>query len=360
MQVNSKKSTKTGLAPGSFVYIGDEHAVKTHVNLIGYSPTTFDYIDTDASIEKCVETKDQFNVVWINIIGLSDLDKIAKIAAAFGANKFTIEDIFNTEQRSKIDIFNDYIFFITKLYFYNEVHKKFSIQQVGVICGKNFVITIQEKETPVFDLVVERIKNPQGIFRAKSADHLAYAILDVTVDSYFRIIEELGEQVEALEEKLLQKPDPVLINEINGLKREVIYLRRAVWPLREIVNKLQLKISNIIHDETLPYLRDVYDHVIQVIDDVEIYRDLLAGMLDLYMSSVSNRMNEVMKVLTVFASIFIPLTFLTGLYGMNFNPTISVFNMPELDWKYGYFYALGLMLSVVIAMLIYFKRKKWW
>jgi magnesium transporter len=229
-----------------------------------------------------------------------------------------------------------------------------------VIFGKDFVITIQEKDTPVFKSIIERLQNQQSLFRAKSADHLAYAVLDVTVDSYFRIIEELGEQVETLEERLIQKPESTLINDINGLKREVIYLRRAVWPLREIVNKLQLKISNLIHDETLPYLRDVYDHVIQVIDDVEIYRDLLAGMLDLYMSSISNRMNEVMKVLTVFASIFIPLTFFTGLYGMNFNPTVSHFNMPELDWKYGYFYALGLMLSVVIVMLIYFKRKKWW
>ena len=225
--------------------------------------------------------------------------------------------------------------------------------------GENFVITFQERPGDVFESIRARLHNAHSKIRRFGADYLAHALIDVTVDSYFSIIETIGDLVSEIEENIVSDPGKGNMQKIHMLKREIIFLRKSVWPIREIVSGLQRKTTPLIKEETLIYLKDVYDHTIQVIDTIETYRDILGGMLDLYISSVSNRMNEIMKVLTIFASIFIPLTFITGLYGMNFNPEISPFNMPELDWHFGYFFALGLMGLIALIMLIYFKRKNW-
>ncbi len=265
----------------------------------------------------------------------------------------------DTEQRPKIDVFEDYIFISMKLNLYDKNTKLLSIEQISLILGDNFVITFQEKPSEVFRSIYGRLLNSQNRIRRLGADYLAYTLIDAVVDNYFYVIETIGDVIEDIEENVIVNPTPATMHAMHTLKREIIFFRKSVWPLREIINNLQRKISPLISEETEFHFRDVYDHIIQVIDSVETYRDLLAGILDLYVSSISNRMNEIMKVLTIFATIFIPLTFIAGLYGMNFNPAKSPFNMPELNWYFGYPFALGIMAIVAIIMLIFFKKKKW-
>jgi magnesium transporter len=237
--------------------------------------------------------------------------------------------------------------------------RRINSEQISFILGKNLVITIREDSNDIFGAIKTRLQAPQNFIRKKGADYLVHALIDVIVDGYFNIVEVMGDKIEALEEKVTATPDPKIVKEIHAAKREMIYLRKSIWPLREVISGLQHHTDGLIENETVVYLKDVYDHTIQIIDTVETYRDFLAGMLEVYLSSISNRLNEVMKVLTVFAAIFIPLTFVTSLFGMNFDRS-SPYNMPELGWRYGYIYALCLMLIVVVIMLIFFKRKKWW
>ncbi len=226
-------------------------------------------------------------------------------------------------------------------------------EQISLILGSNFIISFQEREGDVFNHVRERIKKGKGRIRRMGADYLAYALLDAIVDSYFAILEKFGETIEMMQEELVTNPAPETLQKIHTLKREMIFLRKSVWPLREVVNSLTRGEASLIHESTGIYLRDVYDHTIQVIDTIETFRDMVSGMLDIYLSSVSNKMNEVMKVLTIIATIFIPLTFVAGIYGMNFK------SMPELEWRWGYLMVWVVMIIVFSVMVIYFKRKKW-
>jgi magnesium transporter len=355
-QVKTSKNFKK--IPGIPIYIGNNEIQTTKIKIINYDAKNI----TETEItkpEECIPFKGKTTVSWINICGLKNIDMIEKICKLYDLHPLIIEDILDTEQRPKIDVFENYIFITMKLNLYDKDTKSLRIEQISLILGNNFVITFQEKPSDVFKPAHERLLNSQNRIRQLGADYLAYALIDTVVDNYFHIIEAIGDVIEDVEENVITDPTPKTMRAIHTLKREIIYLRKSVWPLREIINNLQRKTSSLISEETDFHFRDVYDHIIQVIDSVETYRDLLAGILDLYVSGISNRMNEIMKVLTIFAAIFIPLTFIAGLYGMNFNHAKSPFNMPELNWYFGYPFALGIMAIVAIVMLIFFRKKKW-
>jgi len=355
--LNVRKSRKSGMLPGSLVYIGDEQAQNTKITMCGYDEK--DIVITDIhTAEEAITKKDQFSVLWLDIAGLSAAKIISQIASGYGVHPLTVEDILNTEQLPKLDIFDHYVFVILRVYFYDEKINALKSDQIGIILGNNFIITVQERNSLLFDGIKERLKNQQSVIRKKNADYLIHALLDASVDSYYQVLESIGDMIDEVEQRVMANPTPATVKQIHALKRSIIFLRKSVWPLRETINGLYHRISPLIQDTTLLYLKDVYDHTVQVIDTVETYRDLLSGMMDVYISSINNKINEIMKVLTIFSTIFIPLTFISSLYGMNFNTTMGL-NMPELNWRYGYVFILAIMLCVVVVMLLYFKRKKW-
>ena len=347
-----KRSKKVGLPPGTLVHIGEKKTEKVRITIIDYDEASFEEKQIK-TIEECFPFKDKTTVTWINIDGIHDIKIIEKIGKHFDLHPLILEDIVNTEQRPKIEDFGDYIFIVLKMLYYNEKEDGIQAEQVSLIVGSNFVISFQEKEGDVFDPIRERIKSGKGRIRKMGADYLTYTLIDTIVDNYFISLEKLGEKVESMEEELVINPTPETLRTIHHLKREMIFLRKSVWPLRDVVNRLERGESTLIHESTDIYLRDVYDHTIQVIDTIETSRDILSGMLDIYLSSISNRMNQVMKVLTIVATIFIPLTFIAGIYGMNFK------YLPELGWKWSYPLVLLGMVFIGVSMLVYFRRKKW-
>jgi magnesium transporter len=242
---------------------------------------------------------------------------------------------------------------------YNHQSKEIEVEQISLILGRHFVLTFQERPGDIFDPIRKRIKENFGRIRKSGSDYLAYALLDAIVDTYFNVLEFFGDDLEEIEDEVVSQPAPAIMHRIHFLKREMVNLRRSVWPLRELIGALKREESDLLESSTTIFLNDLYDHTIQVIDTVETYKDIVAGMIDIYLSSISNRMNEIMKVLTIFAAIFIPLTFIAGVYGMNFNSAAGPLNMPELNWRYGYPFALGLMAVVALLLLYFFKRKKW-
>ncbi len=352
-----KKRSKTiGLPPGTLVHIGERKTTKVKISVIDYDEKQFE--EKEASVEECFPFKEKPTVTWINIDGVHEVNIIEQIGKHYGIHPLVLEDIVSTGQRPKLEDFEDYMYIVLKMLYLSETDKEIKAEQVSLILGSNFVISFQESEGDVFNSVRGRIRNAKGRIRRMSADYLAYTLLDAIIDNYFVILEKIGERVEGMEEELVTNPTPETLQTIHNLKREMIFLRKSVWPLREVIGGIQRSESSLIQESTGIYLRDVYDHTIQVIDTIESFRDMISGMLDIYMSSVSNKMNEVMKVLTIFAAIFIPLTFIAGIYGMNFDPSASPFNMPELGWQWGYPTVWIVLISVAIIMLIYFKRKK--
>ncbi len=347
-----KRSKKVGLPPGTLVHIGEKKTEKVKITIIDYDEAQLQEKETK-TIEKCFPFKDKTTVTWINIDGIHNIEIIEKIGKHFDLHPLILEDIVNTEQRPKIEDFGDYIFIVLKMLYHDEKEKKVQSEQLSLIVSSNFVISFQEREGDIFNPIRERIKNGKGRIRKMRADYLAYALLDTIVDGYFVIPEKLGEKIESLEEELVANPTPEILGIMNDLKRNLIMLRKSIWPLREVISGLQRVESPLIQKSTGIYLRDVYDHTIQVIDTIETSRDILSGMLDIYLSSISNRMNQVMKVLTIIATIFIPLTFIAGIYGMNFK------YLPELGWKWSYPLVLLGMVFIGISMLVYFRRKKW-
>ncbi|MBE0515870.1 MAG: magnesium/cobalt transporter CorA [Methanophagales archaeon] len=347
-----RRSKKSGLPPGTLIHIGEKKAEKVRISIIDYDETHFQEKEAK-TVEECFPFKDKPTVTWINIDGLHDVEIIEKIGKHFGLHPLLLEDILNTEQRPKMEDFESYIFIVLKMLYYEEEAHEIEAEQVSLILGSNFVLSFQEREGDVFKFIRERIRNGKGRIRKAGADYLAYALVDAIVDHYFIILEKLGEKIESIEEELVTNPLPETLQTIHHLKKELIFLRKSVWPVREVINVLERGGSALIHESTGIYLRDVYDHTIQVIDSIETFRDMVAGMLDIYLSSVSNKMNEVMKVLTIIATIFIPLTFIAGIYGMNFE------YMPELGWRWGYPVVWLFIGAVVITMVFYFRRKKW-
>jgi magnesium transporter len=353
-----KKSSKSrGLPPGALIHIGEKKTEKVKISILDYSIGKYTEKEI-GNVEECFSLKRSPSVSWINVDGLHETEIIEKLGNCFDIHPLVLEDILNTDQRPKIEDYEKYFFIVVKMLLVNEKDNEIHSEQVSLIFGERFVISFQETIGDVFDPIRERIRKGKGRIRKMGADYLAYSLIDAIVDNYYAILEKIGERVERLEENLVSNPAPETLQQIYNLKREMVYLRKSVWPLRDVISSLLRDESKLIKKETRIYLRDLYDHTIQVIDTIETFRDMISGMLDIYMSSISNKMNEVMKVLTIFAAIFIPLTFIAGVYGMNFNPNLP-FNMPELNWQYGYIFVWGIMIALVVVMLGYFKHKKW-
>ncbi|MFC1883849.1 magnesium/cobalt transporter CorA [Thermodesulfobacteriota bacterium] len=345
-----KISKMSGLAPGTLIHIGEKKIEKVRIRVIDYDENDFEEKEL-TSIEEIFPYKDKTTVTWLNIDGLHDVDIIQKIGEKFGFHPLVMEDVINTGQRPKTEEYDDYIFGTLKMLFHIDGESRIMHEQFSLILCENFVVTFQEKVGDVFEPIRERLRKGKGRIRRNGADYLAYALMDAVVDNYFIVLEKMGEDIESLEEELLSDPSRETLGEIHALKRELISLRKFVWPLREVIRAIETSESDIMNEKTLVYLRDVYDHVIQVNDSIETSRELVSGMLDVYLSSISNKMNEVMKVLTVVATIFIPLTFIAGIYGMNFK------YMPELEWHWGYPVAIFVMFIVVAVMVLWFRRK---
>ena len=353
-----KRSGKSGLPPGTLVHIGTRRVEKTRITFMNYDESQM--IEKEVkTAEECFFLKDLPTVSWINIDGVHQVELIEKLGTHFNLHPLVLEDIANTGQRPKLEDYGEYLFIVLKMLSYRQKDDRVEAEQVCLIVGSHYVISFQEKPGDVFDPVRERIRKGKGRTRRMGADYLAYVLIDAIVDNYFTILEQYGEKIEAVEEKLVNHPTPDNLRAIHRLKGEMIFLRKSVWPLREVISVLERGESPLVKKPTAVYLRDLYDHTIQVIDTVETFRDLISGMLETYLSSMSNKMNEVMKVLTIIATIFMPLTFIAGIYGMNFNPDVSPFNMPELNWKYGYPASIAVMALVALGMVRYFKKKKW-
>jgi magnesium transporter len=334
------------------VYVGKKKDEQVKVTCIDYDVDHFEEKEAK-TINECFPLKDKPITTWINIDGVHKLDNVEQIGKNLKIHPLVLEDIMHTGQRPKMEDFDDYLFIVIKMLQYDQKENETKTEQVSIILGTNYVISFQEDEGDVFDLIRERIRTDRGRTRKMGADYLAYTLIDAIVDNYFMVLEKIGERIEDIEDELVKNPTPEVLHTIHSLKRELIYLRKSVWPLREVISRLERWESPLIDKSIDIYLRDVYDHTIQVIDALETFRDMLSGMLDIYLSSVSNRMNEVMKVLTIIATIFIPLTLVVGIYGMNFK------YMPELQWPWGYPMVYVVMLAISGVMLVYFRRKRW-
>lgn len=348
----TRSSKKAGLPPGSLVHIGEEKVEEPRITIFDYRAEHFEERET-ATIDECLPFKDTPTVTWINVSGIHDVEILRTLGECYSIHPLVLEDILHTGQRPKLEDFESYLFVVLKMLYLDRETSEVKAEQVSLVLGPNFVISFQEAEQDVFDGVRERIRSGRGRIRGRGADYLAYALMDAVVDNYFGILETIGGQLEDIEDGLVADPSEDMLQTVYEMKRELIFLRKSVWPLREVLATLARQESGLVKQETLAYLRDVYDHTIQVIDTIESFRDLVVGMHDTYLSSISNRMNEVMKVLTIFATIFIPLTFIAGIYGMNFQW------MPELSWRWSYPFLWIIMLVVGACMLLYFRRKKW-
>ena len=347
-----KRSKKAGLPPGTLVHIGEKKAETPKITIMDYDEAHFQEKEIK-TIEECFLFKDKPTVTWINIDGLHQVEILEKLGECYGLHPLVLEDILNTDQRPKMEDYGEYLYIVLRMLNYNDKSSEIESEQISLVLGPNFVFSFQEREGDTFNPIRDRIRNGKGRIRKMGADHLAYTLLDSIIDNYFIILEKLGEKIEFLEEELVTRPTPETLQTIHHLKREMIFLRKGVWPLREVISGLERGESSLIKESTRIYLRDVYDHTIQTIDTIETYRDMVSGMLDIYLSSISNRLNAVMKVLTIIATIFMPLTFLAGIYGMNFK------YMPELEWRWGYPVIWVIMVGIGVSMLLYFRKKKW-
>lgn len=346
-----KRSVKTGMPPGTLVHIGRRKTENVSITVLEYDENEIRRIDVDDPGDLAYY-RDSAKTSWVSIDGLHDTTLLDAVGTVFGLHPLVLEDMLNTEERPKIEDYGDYTFIAVKQLFIDETTGDILTDHQNIVLGKGFVISAGESRTRVFAPVRERLESG-GRIRKLGADYLAYALLDAIVDNYFDVLERQGEMIEKVEEVLIANPVRDTLNRILDTKNDMLYIHKNIWPLREVANLLERGESQLIGRETRIYLRDLYDHVMQALDTTETYRDILSGLLDVYLSSASNRMNEIMKVLTIISTIFIPLTFLAGIYGMNFR------YMPELGWRWGYFALLGVMAAMALAMLAYFKRKKW-
>jgi magnesium transporter len=354
MSKNLRNTIKSiGQAPGSLIYIGDTSIKDVIITIIEYDAKSVRK-SVARTIEECFTCKETKEVSWINIDGVHNIEIIKTLGEQYDLHPLLLEDVLNTEIRPKIEFFENYIFAVLKMLRYNDITQEVEAEQVSFVLGDNYVISLQEERTgDVFDPVRLRIETAGGKIRRADTDFLFYSLIDMIVDNYFLVLEKIGERVENLEHEISNSPSDQTLQVLYKLKQELIFMRKSVWPLREIISGLEREDTRLIHKDTRKYLRDAYDHTIQVIDTTESYRDSMGSLLDIYLSSISNRTNDVVKVLTIISTIFMPLTFIAGVYGMNFE------HMPELKWKYGYFVVLGAMLISTLLMLAWFRRKKW-
>lgn len=352
---DSKK--KIGQAPGSLIYVGEKKPQDVKLTVTVYNQDAYDEVVID-SFDQLPKLMQPGKMIWINSDGLKP-DLVGKIGSYFNIHPLTLEDVLNTNHRPKTEDHGRYIFVVVKMLGYNHGEENVKVEHLSIIVGRDFVLTFQEDRIDEFEIIRENIRQNKGRIRELNTDYLAYRILDLIIDNYFSVIENFGDRIEDIEDELLEKPTEATLQKLYKLKGDMILIRRAIWPLRETISSLEKLETDIIARSSRPYLRDLYDHVIQIIDTTENYREMVAGMMDIYLSSVSNRLNEIMKVLTIISTIFIPLNFIAGIYGMNFNTSVSRFNMPELNWVLGYPFVLTLMLIVAVLLLYFFSRKKW-
>ncbi|MBU1042137.1 MAG: magnesium/cobalt transporter CorA [Proteobacteria bacterium] len=348
-----RRISKKGLPPGTVTYVGRDQTKAVTLEAIHVGEDGVRQ-SRPASPEACADFVDAPGLTWINLDGLHDPEWLTRLGEIFHLHPLVLEDIAHTGQRPKLDELDGALFVVLKMLRYDEEERTIEDEQVSFVLKENILLTFQEKGGgDVFGEVRKRLLTGSGKLAKSGPDYLMYALIDAIVDNYFVVLERMGEDIEEVEEALLLSPTPAELETIHGLRREALFLRRFIWPLREVVSRLEKNGNQLIKDATDVYLRDVYDHIIQVMDTVDTFRDMLSGMLDLYLSNVSLKLNETMKVLTMISTIFIPLSFLASLYGMNFK------HMPELETQYGYFVVLGVMASTVTAMVLFFRRKGW-
>ncbi|MDR2019328.1 MAG: magnesium/cobalt transporter CorA [Treponema sp.] len=348
-----RKRPDIGLPPGSPVYVGDRNPQEMALSIIGYDPVGA-WVKTADTVEELLKHRNTGGITWINVNGLKDSGAIGTLAQFYRIHPLTVEDILNTEHRPKVEEFGEYLFITFKAIRYKaEDGGRYEYEQISLLCTVDTIITFQEIPGDSFDGIRRRILNNVGRIRKLGADYLAYAIMDSAVDNYFLVLDIMGAGLEDFEERAIDEGDNAFIADIQRVKQDLLRVRRAVWPLRESLSFLVHLDSSLISDELDPFLKDLQGNVIQAAETVESYRELLAGMMEVNFSSVSSRMNNVMKVLTIISTIFIPLTFIAGVYGMNFS------YMPELGIRYGYFIVWGLMLLIAGGMMIFFKKRRW-
>ncbi len=356
LNFSRRRMETVGLPPGSLIHVGEKRMEKTTISLIDYDETHFETHE-DISVEETFAFRDRENTTWIHIQGIHDPSVVEKIGTHYHIHPLVLEDVLNSDQRPKIDRYEDCLYVVMKsIRSRHESPEKTAsimVEQVSIILGPNFVISFQESDAPIFKPVKKRILNRMGRIRKLGNDYLAYALMDTIVDDYFLVLDDLEDEIEKKEENLILDRPRENPYGLYQLKRQILYVRKAIYPVRDLVVRFQKTDLALVSDSTAVYIRDLYDHVIQLIDIVETFREMSTSLLELYHTSISNRMNEVMKVLTIISTTFIPLSFITGLYGMNFK------YMPELEWKWGYPAVWGIILAVALTLLVFFKRKKW-
>ncbi|WP_218080600.1 magnesium/cobalt transporter CorA [Anthocerotibacter panamensis] len=346
-----------GSMPGTLAI--PEHAHPSVLRLIDYRVDSVQETRLNAP-EACTQFLDTESVTWVDVQGLGSEEILQRLGQVFGLHPLVLEDVVNVPQRPKVEEYDEHLLIIARMVFPGTQGAGFTSEQVSFILGKRYLLTVQEEpELDCFEHVRKRIRASKGCIRREQADYLMYSLLDAIIDGFFPVLEDYGERLEALEDEVVERPTRQTLEKIHAIRRELLALRRAVWPQRDALNALIRDANHLVSREVRVYLRDCYDHAVQVLDMVETYRELASSLMEVYLSSVSNRMNEVMKFLTVVSSIFIPLTFIAGVYGMNFNPDKSPWNMPELDWYWGYPLALLLMAVVAAGLTTYFWRKGW-
>lgn len=349
---NSKsRSVKAGLPPGSLIHIGRERKEPVTIDLFEYSEETMREREV-ADIASLSVCKDPAVVSWVNINGIHDPEVIRKVGETFGIHALVLEDVLNTDHRPKVEPFEDHVFFTMKMMWFAD-DGTLEAEQVSIVFGSHWVISFQERKGDLFDPTRERIRQNTGVVRKKGADFLVYRLIDIVVDNYFIIMERFDEKLDELEERITADIEGDHMREIQDVKREMLRLRRSLIPLREAVGGLEKGITGLVLPNHQKYYKDVHDHLVQLADSLEGNREVISMLMDLYLANMSNRMNNVMKVLTIVSTIFIPLTFIAGIYGMNFE------NMPELAWPWAYFAILGIMAGIGVVMLLFFRRKKW-
>ncbi|RIL09675.1 MAG: magnesium and cobalt transport protein CorA [Proteobacteria bacterium] len=347
-----RRSAKTGLPPGTLVHVGEGDTKEAHISVTTYDQSHYQRL-TSSSVEQAIELHASGRNLWINLDAVHDVETVRKLGEHFKIHPLILEDIVNPNQRPKRENYADFIFIVARALKVKGGATPIDDEQVSIVMGKNFVISFQEKPGDVFAPIYQRFENSAGRLRTCGVDYLTYALLDTIVDEYFVVLESMGERLEELEQELIKSPSPKTLKTLYSLKRMALFFRRCTWPLREVLSSIERGDSPLFGPSTHIYFRDVYDHIVQVIDTIETFREMLSGMLDIYLSSVSNRLNEVMRVLTVITTIFMPLSFIAGVYGMNFD------HMPELRWQNGYFLVLGLMAIISLLMILFFRSKKW-
>ncbi len=350
MKLVQKRSKKTGLPPGTLVHIGEKKPDKVTITAFNYAAGRCDERN-DLPLEALAPPTDE-SITWVDVGGVHKMEILESFGKQFQLHPLLLEDIANTDQRPKLDDYETCLFLVMKMLSVTD-RQEIVVEQVSLVLGPNFVLSFQENGADVFTSVRDRLRGGKGRLRQAGADYLLHALVDAIVDQYFDVLEMLGEKIEAMQDLVISDPKPETLHRIHALKRQLMFLRRAVWPLREAANNLSRSECPFLRESTKVFFRDLYDHVVQIVDTIETLREMVSAGLDIYLSSISYRSNAVMKVLTIITTIFMPLTFIVGIYGMNFE------HMPELKWEWGYPLVIGMMVVIAIAMLGFFKRKKW-